>query len=115
KVLIKLCQINEPIDEEDIGFRIAPRINAVGRLQSASLAVQLLMSEIEEEAMILAEKIEKINRERQNIVRKIVDEAEKMVDPDDGIIVLYKEDWHEGVLGIVASRLVNKFDRPVIM
>lgn len=115
KALIKTCRIEKPIDEENVGFMIAPRINAVGRLQSASLAVQLLMSEYEEEAETIADEIEKINRERQQIVAKIVREAEKMVNPNDGIIVLEKEDWHEGVLGICASRLVNTYDRPVIM
>src|SRR5699024_10477529 len=56
-----------------------------------------------------------INTERQQIVSSIVDEAEKMVDPEEGIIILHKENWHEGVLGIAASRLVNKYDRPVMM
>lgn len=115
QALIKTCQLKGALSEQDVGFMIAPRINAVGRLQSASLAVQLLMSEIEEEALTIAEKIEKINRERQQIVTKIVNEAEKMVNPNDGIIILHEENWHEGVLGIAASRLANSFDRPVIM
>lgn len=115
QALMEMCRIQKPVDEEDVGFRIGPRLNAAGRLQSASLAVQLLISESEEEAEAIADEIEKINRERQQIVTTTVKEAKELVDPTDGVIVLYKENWHEGVLGIAASRIVNEYDRPVIM
>lgn len=115
KALIELAQISGIITEEHIGFQIGPRINAVGRLQSAHLAVELLLSETETEAIQLSEKIEELNNERQTIVNKIVKEAEARVNPKTGVIILYDENWHEGVLGIAASRLVNIFDRPVIL
>lgn len=115
KALIELTQINGLITEEHIGFQIGPRINAVGRLQSAHLAVDLLLSETETEAIQLSEKIEELNKERQAIVNEIVKEAEIRVNPKTGVIILYDENWHEGVLGIAASRLVNTFDRPVIL
>jgi len=115
QTLKKIANVGEEISEKDIGFMIAPRINAVGRLDNATLAVQLLLTEDEEEAQFLAEEIEALNKERQQIVEKIVQQAEGKVNTDDGVIILYDEQWHEGVLGIAASRLVQKFDRPVIM
>lgn len=115
KALIELTQINEPITEEHIGFQIGPRINAVGRLQSAHLAVDLLLSATYEEAVQISEKIEELNKERQKIVNDIVKEADAKVDTKAGVIILYDEHWHEGVLGIAASRLVNIYDRPVIL
>lgn len=113
--LIELTQIKGAITEEHIGFQIGPRINAVGRLQSAHLAVELLLSDTEAEAVKISEQIEALNKERQNIVNKIVKEAELRVDPKSGVIILYDENWHEGVLGIAASRIVSIFDRPVIL
>lgn len=118
KALKKQCQIEGNVTEEDIGFLIGPRLNAVGRLQDASLAVQLLLTEDQQEAEELAETIQDINEERKQIVSNIVEEAEQMVQPDgnqEGVIIVAKEGWNEGVLGIVASRLVKKFDRPAIV
>ena len=115
KALIELTQINAPFTEEDIGFQIGPRINAVGRLQSAHLAVELLLSDTYEEAIQISEKIEELNKERKKIVDDIVKEADAKVDTKAGVIILYDESWHEGVLGIAASRLVNIYDRPVIL
>lgn len=107
--------ITENVTEQDIGFKLGPRINAVGRLENAMIAVELLLTDDDEVAKELAEEIESLNRERQAIVNRIVQDAEQRVDTDDDVIILYDETWHEGVLGIVASRLVSKFDRPVIM
>src|SRR5699024_5104469 len=63
----------------------------------------------------IAEEIEQLNAKRQQIVKDIVKDAEKMVNPEDDVIMLYDENWHEGVLGIAASRLVKQYDRPVVM
>lgn len=116
QVLKEVCQINnEDITEQTIGFVLGPRINSVGRLKNATLAVQLLLTEDVEEARQLAQTIEQLNEERQQIVQKIVKEAEQKVEKDAGVIMLYDDAWHEGVLGIVASRLVQTFDRPVIL
>lgn len=110
------CNIEGDISEEDVGFRIGPRLNAVGRLQDASLAVELLLTDSQEEASNFAEEIDLLNQERQEIVSEIVIEAESMVDSDElGVIIVHKEGWNEGVLGIVASKLVQKFDRPAIV
>lgn len=115
KVLMKKCSLQEEITERDIGFAIGPRLNAVGRLQDANIAVDLLLTDDVLEAESIADKIEKLNQERQKIVTKIVEEAEQMIDEEDRFIILYDENWHEGVLGIAASRIVNKYHRPVMM
>jgi len=117
KALKRLCKIEGNVTEENVGFLLGPRINAVGRLQDARLAVDLLMSEDQHEAEEIATMIESINDERRQIVRTIVEEAEKIVQFDDetGVIIVAKENWNEGVLGIVASQLVRKYDRPAIV
>lgn len=116
QALKNICGIEGKVSEEDVGFMIGPRLNAVGRLRDASLAVELLLSESLEEAGELAEEIDSINQERQKIVSEIVVEAEKLVHTSKlGVIIVAKEGWNEGVLGIVASKLVQKFDRPAIV
>lgn len=115
--LLKMAQINEDetITSRDIGFKIGPRLNAVGRLADAQLAVELLLTMDPYIAEKIAGQIEQLNDERKGIVEDIVKTADDMVDANDGVIMLYDETWHEGVLGIAASRLVRKYDRPVIM
>lgn len=116
--LKQVAGIKDDLDEEDIGFGIGPRLNAVGRLGSAKPAVELLMSDDITEAKQLAEMIHEINSERQDIVKAIAEEAINLVErhPEEHkrVIVVAKEDWNEGVLGIVASRLVRKYQRPVL-
>lgn len=113
--LIERAKINSQLTERDIGFGIGPRLNAVGRLQDSTLAVELLLTKDEHEADAIANEIEELNAERQKIVQSIVKEAEKRVNEKDLFIVLADETWHEGVLGIAASRLVNTFHRPVML
>ena len=108
------------IDEETIGFMIAPRINAVGRLDSADPAVELLLTEDPDLAASLAEEMEAINKERQAIVNQITEEAIEQVESlypleENRVIIVGKEGWNPGVVGIVASRLVEKFYRPTIV
>ncbi|MDY0408560.1 single-stranded-DNA-specific exonuclease RecJ [Paracerasibacillus soli] len=116
KALIKSCKIEGNVTEEDVGFLIGPRLNAVGRLQDATLAVELLLTDDEMEAEVIAEEIEQLNQERRNIVEKIVKEAEQSVDANDlpGVIVVAKPGWNQGVLGIVASGLLKSLiDQPL--
>src|SRR5690625_1817751 len=117
KALKKICKIEGNVTEENVGFLIGPRINAVGRIEDAQLAVELLMTEDQFVAEEIATMIESINDERRQMVRDIVVEAEQIVEFDDetGVIVVAKEGWNEGVLGIVASQLVRKYDRPAIV
>lgn len=118
KALKRICNIEGNVSEEDVGFLIGPRINAVGRLQDADLAVQLLLTEDPDTALEIAEEIDAINEQRKKIVNDIVKEAEKEVQSSEephGVIIVAKEGWNEGVLGIVASKLVRKYDRPAIV
>ncbi|MFS7834952.1 single-stranded-DNA-specific exonuclease RecJ [Staphylococcus aureus] len=119
KALLKEAGYNDNIDEETIGFIIGPRLNAVGRLDDASLACELLMTDDEEEAAFLAEQVEHFNRERKDIVATITEEAmamaETKVKKGDLFLLLAKENWHEGVLGIVASKIVETFALPTLI
>lgn len=107
----------ETINEENIGFGIGPRLNAIGRLGDASPGVTLLSTFDEEEALELADFIQTKNSERQGIVKTITEEALLMVKemPSHDIYVLAKAGWHEGVLGIVASRVVQETGRPALV
>lgn len=119
--LFKKARLNQSeIDEETIGFGIAPRLNAVGRLKQADIAVKLLLTDDLLEGERLAEEIEKINKDRQSLVQTMTDEAIKIAEQeltqrDTSVLVIAKEGWNEGVIGIVASRLVERFYRPVIV
>lgn len=108
------------IDEETIGFLIGPRVNAAGRLGSADPAVKLMMSSDPEEAMMLAEEIDSLNKERQALVAEIAEEAIQEVDSrypvdENPVLVVGREGWNPGVIGIVASKLVEKYYRPAIV
>ncbi len=106
------------ITSENIGFILAPRLNAVGRLEHAQLAVELLTAQDEARAAEIAEALNEENTLRQKISRDIFLEAEAMLAQLEHIetaIVLAKEGWHAGVIGIVASRLVDKYHLPVIL
>ncbi len=108
-------------DESAIGFRLAPRINAAGRLGRPEAALALLLTDDAREAGQLAEQLEDLNRERQAVEDKILRAATAEIEswPDTrrrrrGFVVA-GEDWHEGVIGIVASRLVERYGRPVVL
>ena len=109
------------VDSTAVGFRLAPRINAAGRLGRPDVALQLLLTEDRAEADRLAAELEDLNRERQGVEEKIVREARARVEamsPADRQrrgYVLWDESWHEGVIGIVASRLAERFGRPVVL
>jgi single-stranded-DNA-specific exonuclease len=109
------------VDEQSIGFRLAPRINASGRLCRPEAALRLLLTDDDREATLLAEELEELNRERQMVEQRILREAVEQVEswPEArrrrrGYVVA-GEGWHEGVIGIVASRLVERYNRPVVM
>lgn len=108
------------ITEETIGFMFGPRVNAIGRLQNADPAVQLFMTDDPAEARSLAGGLDVLNKERQAIVKGISDEATAQVEqryPDGAphVIVVAQEGWNPGVVGIVASKLVEKYYRPTIV
>lgn len=109
----------KPLTAGRIGYILAPRLNAVGRLDGALRGVQLLMTDSMSDANMLARDFEELNRKRQDMDRATLDEARAMVlamPLDDTFgIVLGKQGWHPGVIGIVASRLVEEFGRPVVL
>ncbi|WP_054870078.1 single-stranded-DNA-specific exonuclease RecJ [Caloranaerobacter sp. TR13] len=103
-----------------VGFVLGPRINAVGRLGSAKTGVELLTSKSIKEALILANELDKVNKERQEIEMKILKEAEEIIKNDDKyekekVLVIARENWHHGVIGIVASRICEKYFKPCIL
>jgi single-stranded-DNA-specific exonuclease len=112
---------SEKIDSYHIGFVLGPRLNACGRMGHAKEAVELLTTATGERAKELAEYLHDVNDERKATEREITAQAKQMVldagydQPDTRAIVLAHEDWHPGVVGIVASRLVEAFCRPVVM
>ena len=109
------------VDAGAVGFRLAPRLNAAGRLGHPREALQLLLTENEAEARRLADSLEELNRERQAVEARILREAVAQVEawpPERRARHAYAvagADWHEGVIGIVASRLVERYHRPVVL
>jgi single-stranded-DNA-specific exonuclease len=103
------------LSSEDIGFQIAPRLNAAGRLEDASLAMEFLTAQSENEAFEKFEILNKLNDLRKTTEAQTTQLASLHVSSDDKIIVAYGEGWHEGVVGIIASRLVGQFKRPAIV
>ena len=110
----------KPITAENVSYAIAPRINAAGRMDNAVTALQLVLCEDEERAAELAHKLNEINVARQETEQEIVKAAQEQLDAEpaileDRVILIWGRDWHTGVIGIVASRLVEKTGRPVIV
>ena len=109
------------VDAGAVGFRLGPRINAAGRLGHPRAALELLLTDEPDAARRLAEELEELNRDRQAVEGRILREAIAQVEswPEAkrrrAAYVVARADWHEGVIGIVASRLVERFHRPVVM
>lgn len=102
----------------DISFRLGPRINASGRLADAALSVELLISDDKQFCTDTAEQLDTFNRERQDIERGITEEAERLIETEYSAlpgIVLFHENWHPGVVGIVAGRVTRKYNRPCVV
>ena len=99
----------------DIVFGIAPRINAAGRIEHAKKAVEILVEEEYEKAKSLAVSIEKNNLTRRELDKNITKEALEMIDKTKKSTVVFSENWHKGVVGIVASRLIEKYYKPTIV
>jgi single-stranded-DNA-specific exonuclease len=120
RALIRAAGLSgKPLTAGRIGFILAPRLNAAGRLGHAIRGVELLLSEDEHEANVIARELEELNNKRQELDHATLDQARERVlqmDLDDTFgIVLADESWHPGVIGIVASRLVEEFGRPTVL
>ena len=122
RALMKVARVDPAaVDTGKVGFRLAPRINAAGRLGHPRAALELLLTEDADEARRLADRLEDLNRDRQAVEDKILRAAIAQVEewPEAKrrrrAYVVWGEDWHEGVIGIVASRLVERYHRPVVL
>ncbi|WP_207226841.1 single-stranded-DNA-specific exonuclease RecJ [Cecembia calidifontis] len=120
KALILRSKIEKEIEISDIVFKIGPRINASGRLEHAKASVELLISKDLEDALARAELVDTVNAARKNFDENITKEAISMIESIEEVrqmktTVLFKEDWHKGVIGIVASRCIERFYRPTII
>ena len=118
--LLHVAGATAPYTPSDIGFKIGPRINAAGRLGSAGEALSLLLTDNHKEAGRIAAQLDQQNRERQAVERDVTLQAEEWVtanfDPSrDASIVLGQRHWHQGVVGIVASRIARRWHRPTLI
>ncbi|MFH0796530.1 MAG: single-stranded-DNA-specific exonuclease RecJ [Candidatus Omnitrophota bacterium] len=109
----------ESVDTYAISYIFGPRINAAGRISDADLALQIFLTEDDSERMSIAERLERNNRERQRIEKKVLTEACREIEEGNlnecPIIILGKEDWHQGILGIVAGKIAERYNRPTIV
>lgn len=118
--LMKLADIKaNNLTDQDIGFGIAPRLNALGRIADANDGVRLLTSLDESESQKLAKEVDQANKKRQKLVAEIMKEAEKQANSSDNqqkkALLIVGDNWHQGVLGIVASRIMNETGKPTIV
>jgi single-stranded-DNA-specific exonuclease len=120
KEIIKESELHKELAVEDIVFKIGPRINAAGRMETGSKAVDLLVSEDQKLAFEISKEISSFNTERRSIDRSITTEAMRMISEDPRSVnarttVLYNPLWRKGVIGIVASRLIETYYRPTVI
>jgi single-stranded-DNA-specific exonuclease len=111
---------NQSLSAEDIAFRLAPRLNAAGRMDRAARAVDLLMAEDAATAEKAAHTLNLLNRKRQDIEKGILADLQRFIDNNPSLLrrrslVIYRPGWHAGVLGIVASRMMRTYHRPVVL
>jgi single-stranded-DNA-specific exonuclease len=120
RALCQVAGIKGGLDARDMGFALAPRLNAAGRLQAPDMALELLLCQDPDQAASLAAGLDRLNRQRRGLEGEIFQEALEMVAADEELgqarcLVLAKEGWHRGVLGIVASRMVERLGRPAML
>ena len=120
--LVKLLEIasktSELSTEEDIAFQIAPRINAAGRMESASLPVELMLCKDPYKASEMAQRIDFLNSERKRVQQEIIDQAIEQVETkkkNKTVLVLYSDYWHHGIIGIAAGRICEMYRKPAIL
>jgi len=118
--LKKVAGITDTVSCGQVGFRLAPRLNAAGRMESAVPGVELLLSNCADKCAMIAAELDTANAERQAVERGILEDAVAMIDsggayPASRCIVLASPAWHQGVIGIVASRIVERYHRPTIL
>ena len=120
KALLDVCEMTgEAVGSRDVAFKLAPRLNAAGRLGHASVGCELLTTSSHETAQTIAKELDGENNRRQDIERDILADIDRHLEANPRLLqeslVLEQQGWHEGVIGIVASRLVNRYGRPVVL
>lgn len=118
KMLLELSSIDTKIDEQTVGFYIAPKLNSIGRMDSAKLGLTFLMAEDPVTAKALAEQIEQYNIERKQVTEDIVKDVINKIENSDKKeknVIMVSGEYHEGVLGIVASNIVERYQKPVFI
>lgn len=120
-----LCQVSnlnrDEVTGTNLAFQIAPRLNAAGRLDDMTVGVRCLICDSDSDALAFAERLDALNRERRTIESKMKAEAAQLVDEEQllaagqlpKVVCLYQDDWHEGIVGLVASRIKDRCHRPV--
>ena len=118
KMLLELSGIDTKIDEKTVGFYIAPKLNSIGRMDSAKLGLTFLMAEEPVTARALAEQIEQYNIQRKQVTEDIVEDVISKIENSEKKqknVIMVSGEYHEGVLGIVASNIVEKYQKPVFI
>ncbi len=117
KTLIDVCKINNQASTYHLGYIIGPRINAGGRVGKCSHGAQLLINKSPKESFKLANELEYFNSERKKIEDKLLNIVLNTIDKDinDPVLILQGNDWHEGIIGIIASRIKDRFNKPTII
>ena len=117
KTLMDVCKIENKTSTYHLGYVIGPRLNAGGRVGKCSHGAKLLLNNSPKESFQIANELEKFNSERKKLEKDLLNVALNTVDKsiNDPVLVLYGDDWHEGVIGIIASRIKDKFNKPTII
>ena len=118
KALFKVSKVQAPLSSTDIGYRLGPRINAAGRLDSPDQALDLLLTQDPVEAERLATELDQLNTERRDEERLAVDQATEMfaaLETLPGILIGWSPEWHRGIVGIAAGRIARRFRRPTVL
>jgi single-stranded-DNA-specific exonuclease len=120
KTILNLAGVTKDLTVNDIVFKVGPRINAAGRIQSGNHAVQLLIADKEEAAALIGDTINELNEDRKELDHTITDEALERVSKSQSLLrkkstVLFDRNWHKGVIGIVASRMIETYYKPTVI
>lgn len=115
QTLLSVSGHNGLVDEETIGFGIAPRLNSSGRIADASIAVELLLTSDKSKAFELASELEQLNNERKLLVQETFEDADTKYKESEDVIIVHSDDYHPGVIGIVASKLNEAYGKPAIV
>jgi single-stranded-DNA-specific exonuclease len=118
RALCRMAKVKPPVEAADVGFRIGPRLNAAGRVDSPDAALELLLTRDTGRAEVLAAQLEQWNRRRQDEEKLVVEQARERISRRSAmapIIVDWSPDWHQGVVGIAAGRIAREFHRPTVL